>query len=164
MRTLLRTLIALLLVLWLGAVLFFPVVAWVAFTYLPDPYAAGLVVRNALLALHKEGLVAGALLFLLLLPAGATRAYGRTVLGPVLCTAAMLGLTAFSQWHIIPRMEIDRFAVGGDIDRAPAGNFHRQDFNRLHRASEQLEEGVLAAGILAVVLLARPPKPGLHSR
>ncbi len=162
MRTLLRILIALLLVLWLGAVMFFPVVAWVAFTYLPDPHTAGLVVRNCLLALHKEGFAAGSLLFLLLLAAAATRAYGRTVIGPVFCVAAMLALTAFSQGSILPRMEVDRLAVGGDIDRAPSANFHKRDFNRLHRASEQVEEGVLAAGILAVVLLARTPKPKLR--
>ncbi len=162
MRTILRILIALLLVLWLGAVMFFPVVAWVAFTFLSDPHTAGLVVRNALLALHKEGLAAGSILLLLLLAAAATRAYGRTVIGPILCVAAMLALTAFSQGSILPRMELDRLAVGGDIDRAPTANFHRQDFNRLHEASEQLEEGVLAAGILAVALLARGPKPNLR--
>jgi hypothetical protein len=156
MKTLLRSLIALLTVLWLGGILFFPVVAQIAFSILPTKYEAGLVVKHSLTALHYEGVVAGSLLIGLLLLAGTFRAYGRTMLGPLLCTGAMVLLTVFSQWHIIPQMELDRIAVGGDIDKAPAGNPHRVDFDKLHVASVDLEEGVLAAGIAMVVLLARP--------
>ncbi len=158
MKTLLRVVISLVIVLWLGAVMFFPLVAAIAFRVLGDRHAAGLVVRSSLLTLHSEGMVAGAALLLLLIAAGATRTYGRTVIGPVLCTAAMLLLTAFSQWNIMPRMEADRIAAGGEIDKAPAQDPHRMDFDRLHTASVQLEEGVLVAGIALVALLARPPK------
>ena len=157
MKTLLRILISLLIVLWVGAVMFFPVVAAIAFQVLPDAHAAGLVVRSCLLTLHDEGLVAGTLLLLLLLAAAGTRAYGRTVIGPFLCTVAMLVLTAFSQWVVMPRMEADRIAVGGDIDKAPIADPHRMDFNRLHAASVELEEGVLVAGIAMLVFLGRPP-------
>ena len=147
--------------------MFFPVVAAIAFHVLSDPHAAGLVVRNCLLILHNEGLVAGTLLLLLLLAAAAARAYGRTyghsLIGPILCTIAMLLLTAFSQWRVMPRMEADRIAVGGDIDKAPAQDEHRLEFNRLHRASVELEEGVLVAGIAMVVFLARPPRSGARS-
>lgn len=157
MRTLLRALISLLFVLWLGGVMFFPVVAAVAFTRLPNTYMAGLVVRNSLLILNTEGLVAGALLLGLLLLAGWTRAYGRTVIGPVLCTVVMLALTAFTQWNVIPRMEADQRAVGGDISRTPPTEPHRAEFDRLHHASTWLEGGVLLAGIGAMVLSARAP-------
>ena len=159
MTTLLRILISLLVTLWVGAVMFFPVVAAVAFQVLPDAHTAGLVVRRSLLILHQEGLTAGALLLLLLFAAAAARAYGRTLLGPILCTAAMLLLTAFSQWDIMPRMERDRLRAGGDIDLAPIANPYRQDFNRLHGASVRLEGGVLLAGAALLVFLARSPVP-----
>ncbi|RRA49075.1 hypothetical protein [Acidipila sp. EB88] len=158
MATLLRVLISLLIVLWLGAVMFFPAVAGIAFHVLPDPRTAGIFVRTALSTLHSEGLVAGTVLLALLLAAAAVRAYGRTLIGPILCTVAMLALTAFSQHGIMPRMEADRLAVGGDIDKAPPAEPHRLEFNRLHSVSEELEEGVLVAGVAMVVLLARPPR------
>jgi hypothetical protein len=158
LKTILRSVITLLIVLWLGAVMFFPVVAWVAFGRLPDAHAAGLVVRNSLLALHTEGLVAGVCLLVLLPLARWARAYHRSLVGPVLCVAAMLALTAFSQFRVMPRMEVDRLAVGGAIDRAPQANPQRLDFERLHQASVTIEEGVLAAGIGFVVLLARPAR------
>lgn len=157
-KTLLRVVISVLIVLWLGAVMFFPVVAAIAFKVLPDAHAAGQVVRDCLLTLHAEGLAAGSLLLILLLFAAVVRAYGRTLIGPILCTVAMLLLTAFSQRDIMPRMEADRIAVGGDIDKASVVEPHRIEFNRLHAASEEVEEGVLVAGLVMVVLLARPAR------
>ena len=162
----LRILVALLITLWLGAELFFPVVAWVAFRVLPDQHTAGLVVRGCLLILHREGLLAGAVLLVLLAAAGAARVdgrpvYERSVSGPILCTASMLLLTAFSQWNVMPRMEEDRLAVSGDINAVPATNSHRLDFERLHVASVRLEGGVLAAGLIMVVLLARTQRKDL---
>ncbi len=156
--TLLRSLVSLLLSVWVGAVAFCPVIAAIAFKVLPDPHTAGFVVRGCLLALHREGLVLGMLLLVLLLAAAAAHAYRRTLLGPVLCTVAMLLLTAFSQWGILPRMERDRTAAGGDIDAVSSNNPYRRDFNRLHLASEELEEGVLAAGVAMVIFLARPER------
>ncbi len=159
MKSLLRIFISLLIVLWLGAVMFFPSVAIEAFDHLSHP-EAGLVVRNCLLVLHTEGLIVGAILLILLIVAGFARAYGRSTLGPVLCTVAMLLLTAYSQYSIMPRMESDRIAVGGDIDKAAGHDPHRMEFNTLHNRSEQVEEGVLLAGVLMVVLLAAAPGPG----
>jgi hypothetical protein len=69
----------------------------------------------------------------------------------------MLALTAFSQYSIMPRMEVDRLAVGGAIDAAPVNDPHRLDFNRLHVASTRVEGGVLVAGVLLIVMLSRPP-------
>ena len=156
MKTLLRAVILLLVTLWVGGVLFFPVVAWAAFRTLPDTHVAGTVARLCLHMLHAEGLVAGGLLVVLLLVAGVLKAYGRTVVGPVCATIAMLALTGFSQYSIMPRMEVDRLAVGGAIDAAPASDARRMDFNRLHVASERVEGGVLVAGVLLIVMLARP--------
>ena len=158
MKTLLRVLISLMIVLWVGAVLFFPAVANIAFQVLPDKATAGLLVRNCLTTLHTEGLVAGSILLILLLLAAWQRAYGRTLTGPILCTVAMLLLTALSQQNLIPHMEADRIAVGGDMDGVSPREPHRREFDRLHRASVEMEEGVLAAGVAMIVFLARPPK------
>ncbi len=138
--------------------MFFPAVAAIAFHVLPDAHAAGLVVRSCLLTLHDEGLVAGTLLLLLLLAAAARNAYGRSLLGPILCTVAMLLLTAFSQHSVMPRMEADRIAAGGNIDKAVLTDPHRVEFNRLHAASVYVEEGVLVGGIAMIVFLGRPAK------
>lgn len=154
MRTLLRALILLLFVLWLGGVMFFPVVAWAAFSSIADTHAAGTIVAKCLRTLHYEGLFSGAVLVLLLALASRTGAYARTVLPPILLVLVMLGLTAYSQFSIIPRMEGDRIHAGGAIDAVPANNPDRMDFNRLHNRSVTVEETVLIAGIAALVTLA----------
>jgi hypothetical protein len=66
----------------------------------------------------------------------------------------MLGLTAFSQFWIIPKMENYRLAAGGAIDAVAPDDPNRVGFNHLHIVSERVEEGVLVAGIVLVVLLA----------
>ncbi len=157
MKTLLRALSLLLVVLWVGAILFFPVVAAVSFGNLPDSHTAGIVVRLCLRFLHLEGLAAGGLLVLLLLVAGRVGAYGRGIAAPVLVTLVMLAGTAFSQFVIIPPMEQDRLALGGSVDAAPAGDAHRLHFDRLHAWSVRVEGGVLSAGLVLVLLLARSP-------
>jgi len=155
MKTLLRALILILIVLWLGGVLFFPVVAATAFSSLPDTHAAGTIVGKCLRILHYEGLFAGTLLIVLLLAARRFRAYTRSVGLPVFFALAMLTLTAFSQFWIIPKMEGHRIAAGGAIDAVAADDPNRIAFNKLHVVSERVEEGVLLAGIVLVVLVAR---------
>lgn len=155
MRLFLRSIILLLVVLWLGGVMFFPVVASTAFGSLPDVHAAGTVVGKCLRILHYEGIGAGILLIILLAFSQRLRVYARHVAGPIVFVAIMLGLTCYSQFSIIPRMNTYIAAAGGSIDAVPQGNPNRVAFNRLHQESEYVEEGVLAAGIVLVVLLAR---------
>ena len=153
MKTLLRAVILILVVLWLGAVMFFPVVAASAFSTTNDTHLAGTIVRKCLLVLHYEGLVAGALIVLLLLVAKAFGAF-RRVGAAVIVTLIMLGLTAFSQFWIVPRMEGYRIAAGGAINFAARNDRNTEAFNKLHGVSEKVEEGVLVAGLVLVVLLA----------
>jgi hypothetical protein len=160
MKTLIRALVGLVLALWLGAAAFFPVVAGVSFAVLPDSHTAGAVVGTVLRDLQAEGLVCGALLAVLLLVAQRTRAFGRSVLAPLVLILVMLGLTGYSQWVLVPRMEADRMALGGVVDAAPQGDPHRVDFNRLHVRSVTLLEGILIGGIFSIVLLARPSLRG----
>ena len=72
MRTLLRTLLSLSLIVWIGAEIFFPIVAAITFNTLrPDTHTAGSIVGQLLRILHGMGLVAGmvALAVLALAPA-----------------------------------------------------------------------------------------------
>ena len=155
MKTLLRALILVLVVLWLGGVMFFPVVAATAFSSLPGTHAAGTIVGKCLRILHYEGLFAGTFLIVLLLAAHRFRAYTRNIELPVFFALAMLALTAFSQFWIIPKMENYRIATGGAIDAVAADDPNRIAFNKLHVVSERVEEGVLLAGLVLVVLIAR---------
>jgi hypothetical protein len=154
-KTFLRALILLLIVLWLGGVMFFPVVAATAFASLTDTHSAGTIVGKCLRILHYEGLFAGTLLIILLLAARRIRAYTRNITLPVIFALAMLVLTAFSQFWIIPKMEGHRLAAGGAIDAVAQNDPDRVAFNKLHVVSERVEEGVLLAGIVLVVLVAR---------
>jgi len=72
LKTLLRTLLYLALIVWLGAEIFFPVVAAITFTTLrPDTHTAGQIVGQLLRILHGMGMVSGmvALALLALAPA-----------------------------------------------------------------------------------------------
>ncbi|MBV8116284.1 MAG: DUF4149 domain-containing protein [Silvibacterium sp.] len=153
MRTLLRAIILLLVVLWLGGVMFFPIVAASAFGTTNDTHLAGTIVRKCLLALHYEGLIAGALIVILLLVAQAFGAF-RRVAAAVVVTLIMLGLTALSQFWIIPKMEGYRIAAGGVIDVPSRNDPNTAAFNNLHAVSVRVEEGVLLGGLVLVVLLA----------
>src|ERR1700721_2162031 len=120
MKTAIRAIIFLLVVLWLGGVMFFPVVAVSAFGSISDTHTAGTIVAKCLRVLHYEGLFSGALIILLLLVAQTIRALPRSVAAPVIVTLIMLGLTAYSQFSIIPRMEGYRIAAGGALGAVPA--------------------------------------------
>lgn len=154
MRTAIRGIIILLIVLWLGGVMFFPIVAATAFGNLSDVHAAGTVVGHCLRILHYEGIFSGALIVILLLIAQAVRAVPRSVVVPVVLALIMIGLTCWSQFSIIPRMDHDLAATGNSIDSVPPNNPYRVDFNRLHGRSEHVEEGVLLAGVVLVFFFA----------
>jgi hypothetical protein len=156
MKTILRALIALSIIIWLGGLLFFPIVAAVSFTHLADTHAAGTVVGACLRILHEEGLFAGVFLVVLFVAASVMGVYPRQVLrAPLVMVVVMLALTAYSQFSIIPRMETYRVAAGGAIDAVPSDDPNREGFNRLHQQSTHVEEGVMLAGLVLVILLAR---------
>ena len=111
---------------------------------------------SCLRILHQEGLFAGVLLIVLFVAASVTGLYPRQVLrAPLAMVVVMLALTAYSQFSIIPRMETYRIAAGGVIDAVPPSDPNREAFNRLHNQSTHVEEGVMLAGLVLVVLLAR---------
>jgi hypothetical protein len=157
MKTLLRTLLYLALIVWLGAEIFFPVVATVTFTTLmPDTHAAGTIVGQLLRILHGMGLVSGMVALALLALAPAWGLYKpRNVLAPMALVVLMIGCTVFAQFAIIPAMERDRVAAGGAINTMDTTNPLTIDFNKLHNRSEDVEMAILLFGLITVVFVAR---------
>jgi len=156
MKTLLRTLLYLALIVWLGAEIFLPIVAQVTFSSLSDTHAAGTVVGHLLRILHGMGLVSGMVALALLALAPAWNIYKpRTVLPPMALIVGMIALTAYSQWVIIPAMERDRISAGGAIDTADTSNPLTTHFNRLHNRSVDVEVAVQLVGLATVALVAK---------
>ena len=156
MKTLLRTLLSLSLIVWLGAEIFFPIVAAVTFNTLqPDTHAAGTIVGQLIRILHGVGLVSGMVALAVMALAPAWGIYKpRTVLAPMTLVVLMMACTLYSQFGIIPAMERDRIAAGGAIETTDAGNAITAHFNRLHGRSEFVEETILLLGLATVVLMA----------
>lgn len=156
MKTLLRTLLYLSLIVWLGAEIFFPIVAAITFrTLAPDTHTAGTIVGSLLRILHGIGLVSGVVALALLALAPAWGIYKpRAVMAPMILLVLMLAATAYAQFGIIPAMERDRIAAGGAIDTLSPENPTTAHFNRLHNRSERVEGLVMLLGIATVALVA----------
>jgi hypothetical protein len=157
MKTLLRALFYLALIVWLGAEIFFPVVAAVTFdTLQAETHIAGTIVGELLRILHGVGLVSGLVALALLALAPAWGIYKpRAVLAPMILIFLMLVCTVYSQYGIIPAMERDRIAAGGAIDVQDRSSTAVEDFNKLHNRSEHVELVILLLGLATVVLVAR---------
>lgn len=151
----LRFLLLLSLIVWLGGLIFFPVVAQTAFSALPTRQLAGSVVGRSLGILHWMGIISG-IVFL-----GSSLLLSRLNLGEAHIFAArnvliclMLLLTLISQFGIIPRMDAIRVSIR-DIDATPADNPARLQFDALHHWSTRIESGVLLLGLVVAYLSAR---------
>jgi hypothetical protein len=154
MKTLVRTIVWLALVIWLGGMFFFIVTAAASFGTVADTHVAGTIVAKCLHVLHHEGLVAGCIILAFLAIGRSRGVYVRGVKTAIIVTIIMMGLTAFSEFWIMPHMEVDRIAVGGAIDSVPPSDPHHADFNRLHGVSEHLELANMIGGLVLVFLLA----------
>jgi hypothetical protein len=153
----LRFLMLLSLIVWVGGIVFFPVVAQTAFSVLPTRHLAGLVVARSLGILHWMGILSGiiflasSLLYSRLASGNAHAFAPRNVL---VCLMLMLALTLISQFGIIPRMDALRASIG-EIDSVPVDNPIRLQFDALHHWSTRLESGVMLLGLVAAYLVAR---------
>jgi uncharacterized membrane protein len=143
------------LVVWIGGLIFFAfVLAPTAFQVLPNTHLAGNVVGRALGKLHWMAIISGvvflvASLLYSRLTDGTTHIFAmRHVL---LCL--MLALTLFSQFWIIPRMDMLRAQVG-DFASVPLNNPERVQFDALHVWSTRVEGAVLLLGLVTVYLTA----------
>jgi hypothetical protein len=155
--TVLRTLMLLALIVWIGGIIFFvAVLAPVVFSgVLPTRELAGNVVNPSLTRLHWIGMVSG-LIFLSSSVLFNLAKYTRPRLfAPLhILVLLMLLLTMVSQFGIAPRMHALRMEMGA-IDNLPQDDARRVEFNRLHQRSTQAEGGVLLLGLAVVILTAR---------
>jgi len=153
MTTVLRILRLIAISTWVGSLIFFGFVAKVAFSTLPDAHSAGVVVRGTLISLHHLGLVAGMIYFFITLGLLATQGDTHPARAAELALIiAMLGLTLYSQYSILPRMEADRASLGGDVATSPTDAPAHIHFDRLHSLSVKVEGAILIEGLLLLVL------------
>lgn len=153
----LRFFMLLSLVVWIGGLIFFPVVAQTAFSILPTRHLAGAVVGRSLGILHWMGIISGVVFLassLLYSRLSQGSAHGFAARNVLVCL--MLALTLISQFGIIPRMDTLRASIG-EIDSVSADNPARIQFDALHVWSTRVEAGVLLLGLVVVYLTSRSP-------
>src|SRR4029079_6005348 len=151
----LRFLMLLSLCVWVGVLIFFPVVAQTAFSVLPSRHLAGLVVGRSLGILHWIGIISGVVFVassLLLSRLNTGQVHGFAPQNVLICM--MLLLTLISQFGIIPHMDAIRISIG-EIDSAPVDLQARAQFDALHQWSTRIESGVILLGLVAAYLVAR---------
>lgn len=156
--SLLRFLMVLSLVVWIGGLIFFAfVLAPTAFQVLPNTHLAGNVVGRALGKLHWIAIISG-VVFLLssLLYSYLTQGTAHIFAMRHILICLMLALTLFSQFWIIPHMDTLRAQVG-DFATVPLTDPARVQFDALHVWSTRVEVVVLLLGLAAVYLTATIP-------
>jgi hypothetical protein len=140
---------------WLGAIFYFSaVVAPSAFAVLPAKDLAGTLVGQSLSRLHAMGLIL-AIVFLVAggAIAGSIRVFSKpAMIGVVL----MVLLTAISQNNVTHRMNELRTAMGS-VEKTPADDPRRAEFDRLHSLSVGLEGAVLLIGLASLYFTVRSP-------
>jgi Domain of unknown function (DUF4149) len=156
MRHLLRFMQIFALGVWIGSIFYFSAaVAPGAFRVLPNQDDAGRLIEFTLGRLHLVGVVAALLFllasFLLSFPANLS---AKRLLIPAIGVALMLGLTLISQDIVIRRMAKLRREMVSVIATPPASPL-RQEFDRLHGVSVDLEGAVLLIGFACLFLTTR---------
>lgn len=152
--SILRYLMLLSLICWIGGLIFFAfILAPTAFQVLPNTHLAGNVVGRALGKLHWIAIISG-IVFLL-----SSLLYSRLTSGSAhmfamrhMLIILMLGLTLLSQFWIIPKMDSLRASVG-DFAAVPLNNPARVQFDALHVWSTRVEGAVLILGLVVIYLV-----------
>jgi len=150
---LLRYLMLLSLIVWLGGLIFFSfVLAPTVFSVLPTRHLAGSVVSRSLSALHWIGIVSGVVFLTTSMLYSRLHAGSAQPLAPRhMLLYIMLGLTLISQFAISPRMATLRGSLP-ETNSPEATDPVRMQFHALHAWSTRLEGGVLLLGLVAVYL------------
>ena len=153
-----RFLMLLSLVVWVGGIIFFAfVVAPTVFHpgILPSRHLAGAVVSRSLGILHAIGLTCG-LVFLVTSMIDSEVLTGSVApfAGRNLLVFVMIVLTLVSMFAISSRMRNLRNDMVF-IDNVPHDDPRRVEFNRLHEWSTRLESGVLLLGLAVIFLTSR---------
>ncbi|HEX3571222.1 MAG TPA: DUF4149 domain-containing protein [Acidobacteriaceae bacterium] len=157
MGYLLRALRLLGMVVWVGGLIFFAFIeAPTAVHVMGTTREFALLIGGSIAGINHLGHIAGIVFVLasILLWKRSTP-LTRKLLGiEILLAFVMVAATAYVQRHIVPAMERDRAAVGGDITSVPADNPVRAHFDALHGASEKVEGSALFVGLVVVLLMA----------
>jgi len=142
---------------WVGGLVFFAfILAPTAFSMLSTSHEAGAIVGSTLRLLNTTGNTCG-FLFLIATIALWFRTDPRSrKLLPIefLLVVVMMFATGVVQHGIIPAMERDRIAAGGDIDAAPVDSDSRRGFEHLHAISEKVEGAALLLGMATIIMMA----------
>jgi uncharacterized membrane protein len=151
----LRFLMLLSLVVWIGGIIFFAIMAPTAFHVLPTRLLAGTLVGNLLTKLHWIAIVCG-IVYLL-----SSLGYNHLIDGEThlfalrhLLICAMLALTLVSQFWITPRMLTLRAQVANFDAASTLNDSARAQFDALHVWSTRLEITVLLLGLMVVYMTA----------
>ncbi len=151
----LRYLMFLSLVVWIGGIIFFSVMAPTAFHVLPTRLLAGTLVGNLLAKLHWIALGSG-IVYLI-----SSMAYSRLTDGTAhvfamrhVLICLMLALTLVSQFWITPRMITLRAQVATFDTAATLNDPARLQFDALHVWSTRVEVTVLLLGLLVIWMTA----------
>ena len=156
--TLLRYLMLLSLVIWIGGVIFFAFVMAPALfdpAILPTRQLAGNVVSRTLATLHGIGIACGVVFAITSMIDSRMVSGAAQPLAPRnLLVYVMILLTLVSMFGVAAKMEdLKREMVV--IDNVPHDDPRRVEFNRLHAWSTRLEGGVLLLGLAVLYLTAR---------
>lgn len=148
---------ALLLTVWVGAMLFFSfAVAPTVFAVLPTRELAGQVVNSLIAKVEWIGLVCGPLLLLSQLfvwPKRESEAKARVL--RVILLGLMTLLVLGSRFWVSAKLHALRAQLNGPIDDLAVTDPLRVDFNALHGISVSLMGATLLAGIVVIFLSVR---------
>ena len=145
---------------WVGGLIFFAFVeAPTAFHVMGTTRQFAQLIGNSLSELNGLGHISG---FIFLIATAmvwlrARRRARKLLVAQILLVVLMIAATMYVQTVILPAMERDRIAAGGDINAAPADNPARLDFERLHPRSEKVEGTALFLGIGVILVIAAEP-------
>ena len=153
----LRALRLLAIVVWVGGLIFFAFVeAPTAFHVMGTNQQFALLIGESLDTLNGFGITCGFAFLLSTIglwyrtdPKGR-----RLLLTEAVLIILMITATQIVQRNIVPAMERDRAAAGGDINAVPTDNAARIDFDRLHHLSEKVEGAILLFGLCVVFVMA----------
>jgi uncharacterized membrane protein len=157
MRYVLRALRLLAMVVWVGGLIFFAFVeAPTAFHIMGTTRQFALLIGGSIAGINHLGQIAGMVFVIasLLLWKHSSRITRKLLGAELLLVILMMAVTAYVQMHIVPAMERDRAAAGGDITSVPADNPIRAHFDALHDRSEKVEGTGLFLGLGVVLLMA----------
>jgi Domain of unknown function (DUF4149) len=156
--SLVRFLMLLSLVVWVGGIIFFAfVLAPTVFHpgILPSRQLAGNVVNRSLGILHGMGIVCGVVFVVMsMLQSRLVNGVAHPFAARNLLVYAMIVLTLVSMFAIGARMQVLRQQMVM-IDEVPHDDARRVEFNRLHVWSTRIEGGVLLLGLAVLWLVAR---------